>query len=442
MFSNKSHHRHVRLMLSGAVAAFGALVAATPASAQFACDLNGAPGPDTPSGADTLWCGQLDGFQNTSGQTAVGSSIFIFGEDSTAVGSNSATDEVGATAIGAWSIAAGSVGGLMLPLPDYTQTAVGYHAIAIGPGALAIGDQAAVGVPESSSNFVQFTPLDNGTAVGSHSLVAANNGTALGTMSGVVAANGTALGYNSVVFSENATAVGSQASAFGVSSVAIGRLSATSADGAIALGGDGDGDLIGAAASAEGAIAFGADAQASAVGSVAIGAGSIADQANTVSVGAAGSERKIVNVAAGTAATDAVNVGQLQAVTVDISAIETNVASNTTAIAANTTAIGNLQATQALVEGRIDTLFDLRRSDRRDMKQGVAAAMSMAQAPMPSGPGRISYALNGATFRGEYAIGGSLNYRLNTEAPMMFSVGASFAGNKNNGFRVGVAGEF
>jgi autotransporter adhesin len=90
----------------------------------------------------------------------------------------------------------------------------------------------------------------------------------------------------------------------------------------------------------------------------------------------------------------------------------------------------------------IDTLFDLRRTDRRDMKQGVAAAMSMAQAPMPSGPGRISYAVNGATFRGEYAVGASLNYRLNTEAPMMVSVGASFAGNKNNGFRVGVAGEF
>ena len=63
-------------------------------------------------------------------------------------------------------------------------------------------------------------------------------------------------------------------------------------------------------------------------------------------------------------------------------------------------------------------------------------------APMPSNPGGISYAANGATFRGEYAVGGSLMYRLNTQTPMALSVGASFAGNKNNGARIGISGEF
>ena len=56
-------------------------------------------------------------------------------------------------------------------------------------------------------------------------------------------------------------------------------------------------------------------ASATAASSVALGSNSIADRANTVSVGAAGSERQIVNVARGTAATDAVNVTQLQDVT-------------------------------------------------------------------------------------------------------------------------------
>jgi autotransporter adhesin len=55
-------------------------------------------------------------------------------------------------------------------------------------------------------------------------------------------------------------------------------------------------------------------ATASADGSVALGQGSIADRSNTVSVGSAGSERQITNVAAGTADTDAVNVSQLNAV--------------------------------------------------------------------------------------------------------------------------------
>ncbi|MGC3965468.1 MAG: YadA-like family protein [Rhodocyclaceae bacterium] len=49
--------------------------------------------------------------------------------------------------------------------------------------------------------------------------------------------------------------------------------------------------------------------------SAAIGANSVADRANTVSVGSVGNERQIVNVAAGTQDTDAVNVSQLKGVT-------------------------------------------------------------------------------------------------------------------------------
>ena len=90
----------------------------------------------------------------------------------------------------------------------------------------------------------------------------------------------------------------------------------------------------------------------------------------------------------------------------------------------------------------IDSLFDLRRSDRRDTREGIAAAVAMATAPMPSKPGGISYVVNGATFRGQHAIGGSMMYRLNTTAPMAFGVGVSSGGNKNTAIRVGVAGEF
>ncbi|SAL69084.1 YadA domain-containing protein [Caballeronia udeis] len=57
------------------------------------------------------------------------------------------------------------------------------------------------------------------------------------------------------------------------------------------------------------ATAIGGNAQAVAANTVALGANSVADRANSVSVGATGSERQIVNVKAGTADTDAVNVG-------------------------------------------------------------------------------------------------------------------------------------
>ena len=61
------------------------------------------------------------------------------------------------------------------------------------------------------------------------------------------------------------------------------------------------------------ATAIGGNAQAVANNTVALGANSLADRANSVSVGAAGSERQIVNVQAGNGAdTDAVNVAQLK----------------------------------------------------------------------------------------------------------------------------------
>lgn len=46
---------------------------------------------------------------------------------------------------------------------------------------------------------------------------------------------------------------------------------------------------------------------------MALGSFSVADRANTVSVGSAGAERQITNVAAGTQGTDAVNVNQMTA---------------------------------------------------------------------------------------------------------------------------------
>jgi autotransporter adhesin len=61
-------------------------------------------------------------------------------------------------------------------------------------------------------------------------------------------------------------------------------------------------------------VAIGGAAVSSGKNAVALGSNSVADRDNTVSVGAAGSERQVTNVAAGTAATDAANVGQLNAV--------------------------------------------------------------------------------------------------------------------------------
>ena len=166
-----------------------------------------------------------------------------------------------------------------------------------------------------------------------------------------------------------------------------------------------------------------------------------------------GGVNRVQGVAAGINDLDAVNVGQLNAatsgLTTDVTALETLTATHTTQISAieavnatQATQITALEAAQDIVTGQIDTLFDLRDADREDMKEGIASAIAIAAAPMPSAPGKLSYAVNGASFRGQRAVGGSLMYRLPSRTPMAVNVGFSYAGNKNNGVRVGVAGEF
>jgi len=109
---------------------------------------------------------------------------------------------------------------------------------------------------------------------------------------------------------------------------------------------------IGLAAAAAGtdSIAVGSGATAPAANAIAVGAGAMADRDGTVSVGAVGSERQVVNVAAGTLATDAVNLGQLQAS--ELGALRydenpdgsINYASATLGNGTGTTRLGNLRA--------------------------------------------------------------------------------------------------
>ena len=109
------------------------------------------------------------------------------------------------------------------------------------------------------------------------------------------------MGFGAAATGVNAIAIGSGATATG--SVAMG------ANAAAANGGAAYGDN--SVATGANAAAFGTGAQATAANSVAIGAGSVASAANTVSFGAPGAERRVTNVAAGIAPTDAVNMGQL-----------------------------------------------------------------------------------------------------------------------------------
>lgn len=152
------------------------------------------------------------------------------------------------------------------------------------------------------------------TALGSNALASGDRTVAVGRIAQATAADATALGQNARAQSISSIALGQASFANGVSAIAIGgdgvdmgsSGAQANGDGAVALGAD-------AFAGEDRALALGGNALASGLGSVALGANSVSDRGNAVSVGDASTSltRQIINVAAGTQETDAVNLGQL-----------------------------------------------------------------------------------------------------------------------------------
>jgi autotransporter adhesin len=172
---------------------------------------------------------------------------------------------------------------------------------------------AATSVDNTKENAMAIGPSafsggENSVVVGAQSSTSMDNVTVVGSSAGAMSANATAIGTNASVGvdSDSAVAIGYMARATGANALVIGAGSKASAANSTAIG-----SKAMATVDATGSMAFGANATVSAANSVALGAGSMATLANTVSVGAAGSERQIVNVKAGSADTDAVNVKQL-----------------------------------------------------------------------------------------------------------------------------------
>ncbi|MFM0275988.1 YadA-like family protein, partial [Paraburkholderia aspalathi] len=172
---------------------------------------------------------------------------------------------------------------------------------------------AATSVDDTKENAMAIGPSAssrgvNSVVVGAQSSTAMDNVTVVGSSAGAMSANATAIGTNATVGvdSDSAVAIGYTARATGASALALGAGSKAVAADSTAFG-----SKALATVDANQSMALGAKATVSVANSVALGANSMADRANTVSVGASGSERQIVNVKAGTADTDAVNVKQL-----------------------------------------------------------------------------------------------------------------------------------
>ena len=233
-------------------------------------------------------------------------------------GNGASASGQGSVAIGNNAQASGLVG-----------IAIGRDAVASGTDSIAIGSSTKAGQTYSVAvgNDIGFTAYA-GTAVGQQAYASGDNATAIGTMTNIDAkynashddwrkagAQSTAIGAYAGSWGLASTAVGGYSKAEGKLATAIGYHSQANVDYGTALGDysevtAGWGVAIGASSVA--------DRESGVIGAFAPeGADSLTWRANggAVSVGSATLTRQITNVAAGTEATDAVNVAQLQEAT-------------------------------------------------------------------------------------------------------------------------------
>jgi hypothetical protein len=74
--------------------------------------------------------------------------------------------------------------------------------------------------------------------------------------------------------------------------------------------------------------------------------------------------------------------------------------------------------------------------------RGIAAAVAIGSASMPSVPGRFTWAANAATFQGDLGAGFSLAYRLPVSIPIAVTASYGSGGSYANVGRDGLMGEF
>ena len=216
----------------------------------------------------------------------------------------------------------------------YNDGATGKDSIAIGPDATATKDNATATGNKSKASE------ENATAYGYNTEATGKSSVALGTSA---IKPGTTTLVTTEASGENATALGVASKAKGLNSVALGYGVQADKDFSTAIGSE-------AKVTANKGIAIGKDADVSVEGGIALGAGSVASVAGAqtgisvdgevegartnvyenlknnvnnskisgnngaVSVGSPTATRQIVNLAAGTNDTDAVNVAQLKSV--------------------------------------------------------------------------------------------------------------------------------
>jgi len=137
----------------------------------------------------------------------------------------------------------------------------------------------------------------------------------------------------------------------------------------------------------------------------------------------AGAGTAIDNVAEGSVAQSshqAVNGGQLYQTNQSVAAVSQSVSG---------------------VTARVNALDQTVQDNQREARRGIAAAMAMSAAPMPSAPGKTAWAFNAANFKGQSALAASISHRIKSTNALAVNAGVT-ASSGAMGVRIGVSGEF
>lgn len=339
---------------------------------------------------------------------------------------------VGGAALLAWAGAASAQS--TCTMNTGTATAAGFKSFACGP---------------DSNSQGAYT-----VAIGDASAASMNGATALGASS-VASQDSTAVGSGASATGTGAVANGAAADARGYGGVALGTSSRTGYDAegigntAVGYSAYAGGTAVGQTHStALGAYAWANASRATAIGflsqakfddSAAIGQGAVTTRAYQMMLGRSDNTYTLAGLAS--AESLAAQTGPIRFVTSDlsgnlaVSAFDPSTLATASSVDALDGRVGALNNEVGALKGELG-------ATRTEARQGIAAAIAMSSAPMPSAPGRTSWAANVGFFKGETAFGGSLSHRLDFNNPIAVSLGYSYGGDDSHAARFGMLGEF
>ena len=253
-----------------------------------------------------------------TGSVSLGHNANVLGEDSVAVGPNATVTSrtVGAVALGsnANSRGTGSIAiGLNTENNYNYSVVVGAHSRANYGNATVVGARAAAQNNGTAMGYLSNAVGDDSVAIGHQAQTTQAYSIAIGKQANSSGLYSTAIGSSAQAAGQNSFAGGNNAKATGSDSVALGSGATTTIGSSVALGNGAVGTANNFDATAKNAT-FKNDSGA--VTNVSYAASSSA-KTGAVSVGSAGNERQIQNVAAGrisATSTDAVNGSQLYTV--------------------------------------------------------------------------------------------------------------------------------